>query len=128
MTDIFLNKDTNDIELVNNQMRLTTSMQELSRQRVQIWLGLFKGEWFANIIAGIPYLKNPNNPEQLLGVTNKDTFDLAIKTGITTRSGIVELLSYSSTLDNATRVITISFEASTETGEIVSVTNVTVAV
>jgi hypothetical protein len=128
MTDIFLDPNTNDIKLDNQIMRLTTSIEELSRQRVQIWLGIFKGEWFVNILAGIPYLSNDNNPEQLLGVTSKETFDLAIKTGITTRSGIVELLSYSSTLDNSTRVITISFEASTETGEIVSINNITVGV
>jgi hypothetical protein len=128
MTDIFLNPLTNDIDLVNNEMRLTTTVQELTRQRVQIWLGIFKGEWFANVLAGIPYLANDNNPVQLLGVTSKDTFDLAIKTGITTRSGIVELLSYSSTLDKASRQISISFEASTDTGEIVSINNITVAV
>jgi hypothetical protein len=128
MTDIFLNPLTNDIDLVNNEMRLTTTVQELTRQRVQIWLGIFRGEWFANVLAGIPYLANDNNPVQLLGVTSKDTFDLAIKTGITTRSGIVELLSYSSTLDKASRQISISFEASTDTGEIVSINNITVAV
>jgi hypothetical protein len=128
MTDIFLDPLTNDIQLTNNVMRLTANTEELSRQRVQIWLGIFKGEWFANITAGIPYLVNDNNPEQLLGVTSKATFDLFIKTGITTRSGIVDLLSYSSTLDNSTRTLTISFEASTETGEIVSVDNVTILV
>ena len=83
MTDIFLDPLTNDIDLVNNVMRLTANTEELSRQRVQIWLGIFKGEWFFNIVAGIPYLANDNNPVQLLGVgTNKDAFDREIKEGI----------------------------------------------
>lgn len=119
MADIFLDPLTNDIQLTNNVMRLVTSTEELSRQRVQIWLGIFKGEWFYNIVAGIPYLANDNNPEQLMGIgTNKDAFDRAIKEGIVTREGIVELESYSSTLNNSTRTLTISFEASTLTGTI----------
>ncbi len=128
MTDIFLDPITNDIDLTNNIMRLTANQEELSRQRVQIWLGLFKGEWFANILAGIPYLKNPNNPEQLLEVVNKEVFDLAIKTGIITRPGIVELVSYTSTLDNITRTLNINFEATTLTGEITSVSDLTISV
>lgn len=128
MTDIFIDPLTGDIDLTNNVMRLTVSIEELSRQRVQIWLNLFKGEWFANITAGIPYLANDNNPEQLLGTTTKDVFDLAIKTGITTRPGIVEIVSYTSSLDNPTRTLTINFEATTETGEIVRVTDITISV
>lgn len=128
MTDIYLDPVTNDIDLTNNVMRLTTTTEELTRQRTQIWLGMFKGEWFANVLAGIPYLANDNNPQQLLGTSNQRIFDLAIKTGITTRAGIVELNSYSSSLDKVTRILTIAFEATTETGEIVTVDDVTISV
>jgi hypothetical protein len=128
MTDIFLNTDTNDIDLVNSVMRLTANTEELTRQRVQIWLGIFKGEWLFNIVAGIPYLANDNNPEQLLGVaSNKDSFDRAIREGIITRAGIIDLTSYTSTLDNLTRTLTINFKATTEDGPIV-IEDVTITV
>ena len=120
MTDIFLNAKTNDIDLVNSVMRITANTEELSRQRVQIWLGIFKGEWLFNTVAGIPYLANDNNPEQLLGAgDNKDAFDRDIKEGIVTRQGIIELTSYTSTLDNSTRTLTINFGATTVDGPIV---------
>lgn len=128
MTDIYLDPVTSDIDLTNNVMRLTTSVEELTRQRVQIWLGIFKGEWFYNILAGIPYLANDNNPEQLLGVTDKNVFDLAIRTGITTRAGILDLTSYNSVLDRSLRTLTISFSATTETGDIITINDVTISV
>jgi hypothetical protein len=102
-------------------MRLTDSSEELTRQRIQIWLALFKGEWFANILAGIPYLKNDNNTTQILGAVNKKIFDSVIREGIQTRKGVVTLLSYYSVLDTSSRTITVSFKASTVTGEIVNV-------
>jgi hypothetical protein len=119
--DIFLNPNTNDIDFVNNTMRLTQNIQESSRQQVLIDLSTFKGEWFFDIQAGIAYLKNDNNQEQLLGTSDKSLFDVAIKGSITSRENIVEILSYSSVFDRQARTLTVSFEATTNTGEVVSV-------
>lgn len=128
MTDIYLNPTTGDIDLTNNTMRLTNNTQELTSQRVDIWLSMFRGEWFYNILSGIPYLANDNNREQLLGNTNKGIFDIAIRTGITTRQGIQRLDSYESILDPARRTLTVSFSATTQSGEIVNVQNIEIPV
>lgn len=127
-TDIYLSEATDDIDFVNNTMRLTNTIEELTRQKVQIHLATFKGEWFANILAGIPYLANNNNPEQLLGKADKRFFDVAIKTGILSRDGIVDLTSYESVLNKNTRGITVSFKATTESGDIVSIDNVEIGI
>ncbi len=128
MTDIFIDPKTDDISLTNKVMRLTNTVEELTRQRVQIWLNIFRGEWFANVLAGIPYLRNDNNTIQLLGATSKETFDLFIREGITTRVGILRLASYTSVLDKESRFLSISFEAVTETGDLISVNNVIIEV
>jgi len=128
MVDIFLDPTTDDIELVNSSMRLTQTQQELSRQKVQTNLATFKGEVFWDIVAGIAYLANDNNPEQLLGKSDKRFLDNAIKDGILSRDGIVQLVSYTSTFDKNTREVTISFEAETLEGTIVAIDNIKVTI
>lgn len=121
--DIYLNPLTNDIDLTNKRMRLTESIPESSRQQVYIDLHTFQGEWYANILAGVPYLANDTNAIQLLGKTSKDTFDITIKGNILSRENIISLTSYSSELNKATRNITINFVAKTNTGEEITIQN-----
>lgn len=127
MTDIFIDPGTNDLGFSNSTVRLTATREELARQKVQINLSTFKGEWFRNVLAGIPYLKNDNNPVQLLGATTKEVFDLHIKAGIVSRQDIVDILTYNSVLDKVERTLTISFTASTITGSTVSTTNLIIS-
>ena len=115
--DIYLDPLTGDIDLTNNTMRLTETIPESSRQQVLIDLSTFKGEWYANILAGIPYLVNDYNPVQLLGTADKVTFDIEIKGSILSRENIASLASYESIFNKQERTLTVSFEAITNTGE-----------
>jgi hypothetical protein len=126
--DIFLNTLTGDIDLFNKSMRLTNSIPESSRQQVHIDLSTFKGEWFANILAGIPYLANDNNPIQLMGQQETLNFDIAIKGNVLSRENIVSLSGYTSSLDRKERILTVSFTAITSTGEEVEVLNLPVGI
>jgi hypothetical protein len=127
--DIFLNPATDDIDISSNKtMRLTSNIEESSRQQVLINLATFKGEWFANILSGLPYLKNDNNPEQLMGQTETLNFDIAIKEGILSRENITSLASYTSEFDRQERVFTVSFTAITNTGEVITVDDLSVVI
>lgn len=126
--DIFLNLVTGDIDLTNKSMRLTSSIPESSRQQVQIDLSTFLGEWFANILAGIPYLANDNNPVQLLGQSETINFDIAIKGNILARENITEISVYESSFDRAERILTVSFTAITSTGEEIVVVNLPIGI
>src|SRR5690606_6447678 len=121
MVDIYLNPATNDIDLANNTMRLTETTEESTRQRVLITLNTNRGEWKFNISFGVPWLSNEDNPIQLLGRTPKYIIDAAVKEAILSRKGIISLNSYSSETDKQTRIMTISFRAETEEGEIITV-------
>jgi len=122
-TDIYLDPLTDDIDLTQNVMRLTNTIEELSRQKVTIALKTFKGEWFANVNFGIPYLANDDNPIQLLGAgNNQSLIDAAVRDIILTRDGIVRIVSFSSSVDRATRSYTATFQATTEDGEIITET------
>lgn len=125
--DIYLDPQTGDIALENNVMRLTQNIQESSRQQVAISLGTFKGEWLFNILAGIPWLANDNNPIQLLGKDgNKNLIDMFIKEDILNRENITEILSYSSEVNIASREMSVSFQCLTNFGEVITVDNLTV--
>lgn len=125
--DIYIDPASGDLDLSSNKtLRLTNSIEESSRQQVAITLATYRGEWFANINYGVPYLKNDNNNEQLMGANRKALLDIAIKNGILTRENIVRLISYESELNNQTRLLTVSFRAETNTGEVISIDNTTV--
>ena len=88
MVDIYIDPITNDIDLTNNTIRLTKSVEELTRQQVSITLNAFRGEWRFNIDFGVPYLANDNNQTQLLGAgDNTNLLDLAIKDAILSNEG-----------------------------------------
>lgn len=122
--DIYLNPNTDDIDLTNNRLTLTETLEDLTRQKVLINLSTYKGELFFDIGAGIPYLKNDFNERQLLTKGSKTALDVEIRLGIISREGVVALRKYDSTLDSITGALTVSFEAQTEDGAIIQVSNV----
>ena len=101
-------------------MRLTETVEENTRQRVAITLGAFRGEWFKNILYGVPYIENDNNPINILGKADKDLFDSQIKQAILSREGVSGLISYSSTVDKINRTVSVSFVAKTDTGSLIT--------
>lgn len=124
--DIFLDPVTNDLSIINSIIRLTEVQEETTRQKTSIMLKSFRGECFWDInTLGLPYLKNSNNSVQLLGkdTTDKRFIDVYVREAILSREGIVELLEYESVWDRRTRIMSVSFKAITETGEILTVEN-----
>jgi hypothetical protein len=120
LIDLRVDPVTGDLALVNNTFRLTVNIQEAVRQKVEITLSGFRGEYFANILAFVPYLENEDNSLQLLGKTSKPLFDTTIKAAILEVQGIVSLTTYTSFLDTPTGVLTIDFSAVTESGDLLS--------
>lgn len=119
----FLLSSSGDIDLTNNIMTLTPTTEELVRNRLLITLQTYRGEWNFNIVFGVPYLSNDNNPTQLLGKTEKEVFDSFLQVIIIEVEGVVSLVSYTSTLDEVSRRLSVDFSVSTETGNIVNADN-----
>jgi hypothetical protein len=122
LVDFFLNVSTGDIDLTDNQMRLTANIEECVRQKVLITLETFRGEWVFNINFGVPYLENSNNKVQLLGKTSKTFFDTTVKSAIEDVEGIVQVTRFESTLTQPDGTINIDFSAITQSGEVLSPT------
>jgi len=70
-------------------------------QAVQTALLLWVGEWYLDTTAGTPWAT------QVLGVGTVPLYDAAIKAKILSVQGVQDIASYSSSLNTATRVLTI---------------------
>lgn len=111
-TDIVLDSSTHDIKIVNRDIQLFTTIEDLTVQKVKINLLNFRGEWFRDITTGIPYL------QEIFGVRNsKDVADTLIKNAILDTDSITSITSYSSSI-NSERKLSVLFSAVTNSGAI----------
>jgi hypothetical protein len=117
MVDIYIDSTTHDIDLTNQTMRLTSTSLELIRQRIDITLSMFRGEWFANIDVGVPYIKNDNNNIQILGASDTDVIDYYIRDAVLGVDGVTSIISYTSVTDKQLRTMSINFTVLTDENE-----------
>lgn len=117
--DYLLNQD-GDIAITNGSIKLTETIEQSSKQQATISLNTYKGEWDFNILAGIPYLINENNPTQVLGKSTKRLIDAVVQKDILDRENITELVVFNSVLDKNTRKLSIDWEARTTQGSTIS--------
>jgi hypothetical protein len=118
MTDLTIDRGTGDLQIQNGDLVLIPTIQELVRQQVQITLSTFRGEWSYNTEFGVPYVANENNPIQIFSKTSKNIFDLRMREAIQSTEGVVGIDSYSSVRDPRSQLITVTFTATTNSGNI----------
>ena len=117
MRDIKLNSD-NDIELTNGSAALTTDAEDVM-QELEIRLQFFSGEWFLNILEGIPYLE-----EILNKGANLDAVKALFVNEILSSNGITELVSLNLTFNN--RILRVDFSAKADNLVITKTINIKV--
>lgn len=113
MTDLVLGND-NDLLVINGQLQIFQTKEEFIRQRIMISLNTFTNTWFENINFGI-------NQNLLFAKGTQDLLDQDIKTIISNTRGVINLTSYSSSVDPITRRYTATFSYQTEEGGITEV-------
>jgi|26BtaG_2_1085354.scaffolds.fasta_scaffold02386_9 hypothetical protein len=112
MTDIALD-DSGDLIIENGQIPLLGTIQESTRQRLQISLSTISGEWFKDINFGVPR-------ELLFSKGTQGMLDAAVVEIIVGTDGIQSITEFESSLDAGTRVYTVNFSAITDSGEVVT--------
>jgi len=108
--DIGLNRDTHDLEFIDNDIVIVETQDQLD-QTLKIRLLFFQGEWYLDIKQGLPFyekilVKNPNLPD----------IDNIIKAEIIDTPEVQELLSYSSDYDPLLRTYAVRFKVRTDFG------------
>ena len=113
--DILLDPITHDLDITAFDLKTTVDDVGAIVQRLKVKLLLFKGEWFLDLNAGIPYY------EQIFVSSNfKDDADTVFKLAIVNTEGITSVRSFSSTFDNTTRLFSIKFSVTITSGEVLN--------
>jgi hypothetical protein len=116
MTDLYLDPSTGDLEIVNGDLVVITNKEDAALQSVRMILNAYKGEWFRNILFGVPWIENDNNTVSIVGKTHKTVFDSYIRGAILKADYINSIISYESTLDPYSGELTLNAEAGTDQG------------
>ena len=118
MTDILLDQTTNDLVVVDGDISLVPTQQELTRQAVVMSLKTFKGEWFRNINYGAPWITNDNNDTAILGKSTRVFFDQEIRKVILANPEVTGIVSFNSSVEPVSGRVTLKVELSTGSGNI----------
>lgn len=113
--DLALDLATGDLALVEGRASLTSGVGAVA-QKLWIRLSLWRGEWFADLAVGIPYLA-------ILGQKGVEAFaEATFRRAISTCPGVAALDDFSFALGGR-RAASVSFRARTVDGEVLDVTD-----
>jgi hypothetical protein len=110
--DLALVESTNDLVFQNRDLSTVTGT-ELVAQRLKVALQLFKGEWFLDAEAGVPYHQEIMKKGVPLAVV-----DSIIREKILAVADINRILTYTSEFDSASRTVTVAFTVDTVYGPV----------
>lgn len=103
---------TGDLDFDTSLGMSTLTGLEATVQSIKVACALFKGEWFWDLEAGVPYLQD------ILGHAYDQQAVLAIfRRQILTVPNVLQIIEIGSVFDSANRTLTVTFEVSTEFGE-----------
>lgn len=117
-TDLILVENTNNLEISNFDLQITTDNLTYVSQKLRIRLSFFKGEWYLNMEFGLPYYD-----DILKKAPNLDNIEAIIKEQILDLPEIESITSFSMTL-NTNRTLTVTFAAVLVTNEILEFSEV----
>lgn len=124
MSDIKLDPLTGDLDISSGLTIITGDTEKVQRLRLAIGINL--GEWFLDVLTGVPYLntQDPSIPEStryFLGDTNPGQESYIKKTLDAYILDLSYITSVESTtsIDNSTREFTYEYVATTPEGDII---------
>lgn len=103
--------DNGDYVFGQGSSEFLVDVPDAVAQAVLTRLKLVRGEWYLNADEGTPWLT------QVLGEGTLDTYDLALQEVILDTPGVLQIDSYASVLDGATRALTVAAVLTTIYGE-----------
>ncbi len=116
MSDIALNAD-GDLDITNAQLSLVEDAPgepAAIAQELKIALAFHRGEWFLNVLVGVPYLSQVFVKNPALGALN-----VLFTRAILSVPGIVEINELELSFDNSERLLSIDFNVRAQDGGII---------
>ncbi len=106
--------DDGDLLIANSDVVIVEDAEQVALA-VRVAINMFRGEWFLNTAAGVPYYQN------VLGkkvVATTAEFDSVIRAAILGVEGVNRIVAYESSFNDSTRQYTVAFTADTIYGPI----------
>ena len=112
---------TGDIEIAAGEMSTVVEAEEVA-QRLCMALDIRRGEWVLNLGTGLPWVTDDgtvNEDTILRKAPNLQLVNATIRNVIANVEGVSRVVSYEGLLDD-NRLLTVTFEVETTTGEIIA--------
>ena len=105
MSDIRIDTDTGDIEIIEGELSLTSGTDAI-RQHLKQRLNTYFREWFLDQRIGIPYFEHILKKNPVPSV-----IDSIFKREILTTPGVIELIEFNLDFEPGLRELSLSFKA-----------------
>jgi len=113
MKSILLKQNSNSFIAENNRWRFTRTRLEYVSQKIKHTISVFHGEWFLNRDIGIPYIATDGIEKNM----HRRMIETALQVRIGEVEGVLKILSFTSTMDRARRILTVRFTVQIDSGE-----------
>jgi hypothetical protein len=113
MKDLLLEQNSNNFAVEDHRWRFSETRLEYLAQKIRHTISVFLGEWFMDRAIGIPYIPG----EDVDRYTRRRMIETALQVRIGEVEGVEKFLSFSSSLNKATRILTVEFTVQLDTGE-----------
>jgi hypothetical protein len=113
MKDLLLEQQSNNFVVEDHHWRFTKTRLEYMAQKIRHTTSVFRGEWFMDKTIGIPYIPGEDIEKNM----HRRMIETALQVRIGEVKGVEKFLSFSSSLDKATRILTVEFTVQIDTGE-----------
>jgi hypothetical protein len=113
MKDLLLKQNSNKFVVDDHRWRFSETPLEYLSQKIRHTISVFLGEWFMDRSIGIPYIPGEDVERDM----HRRMIETALQVRIGEVKGVEKFLSFSSSLNKASRVLTIEFTVHLDTGE-----------
>jgi hypothetical protein len=116
-TDLYLDRNTWDLALTTDKAVREASQGPEVNQRVLIRLKRQLGEWFLNVLLGLPwYPEDGMTEEAILGSRDVQAAELLIRTEILETTGVREMQTFRPLWNNLTRNLNLFVQFASDYG------------
>jgi hypothetical protein len=105
MKDLLLEQQGNKFAVEDHRWRFTETRLEYMAQKIRHTISVFQGEWFMDRKIGIPYIPGDDVEKNM----HRRMIETALQVRIGEIEGVEKFLVFSSSLDKATRILTVDF-------------------
>jgi hypothetical protein len=113
MKDLLLKQNSNKFVVEDHRWRFSEMRIEYLSQKIRHTISVFLGEWFMDGTIGIPYIPGEDVEKNM----HRRMIETALQVRIGEVEGVEKFLSFSTSLNKASRTLTVDFTVQIDSGD-----------